>query len=73
MKRYRFYYISGGQRMYLTSKWSAISSRADAILFTEADWQEWGINHGWQLDRQEVGEDQLMRLAGAPRLPGMDA
>jgi len=72
MKRYRFFDID--------SKWFLMPPTIDgpnefcpdkhtAGLFTEADWQAWGR---WEYGREEIGEDEMMRLVGAPMLPGLD-
>lgn len=72
MKRYRFYDILphgfDEQKVYFTQDRQPTTERKEAGLFTEADWLQWGEG----LRREEIGEDEAMRLAGAPMLPGME-
>lgn len=49
---------------------SAEIERLQGTLFTERDWIQWGDDGN--LQREEIPEDETMRLIGAPMLPGME-
>ena len=71
--KYRFWEMLSGHKVYLVigdDERYPTEDRAGATLFTERDWLTWG-NDG-NLHAEPIGDDELMRLAGAPMLPGMD-
>ena len=72
MKRYRFFITDNAGRTWylLDDKKSFSLHKPYAEVFTEADC-DWAA--GADLEREELGEDELMRRAGAPRLPGLEA
>lgn len=75
MKRNRFYYFSGSRKCYVVHHFSDgpcefTLDKLRARLFTEADWLSWGSS--WGYEREEIGEDEVMRLIGAPMLPGLE-
>lgn len=71
MRRYRFFYYSDGRRWYYTEReFVALWGHAKPGIFTDSDWEEWG-NDG-RNEREEIGEDEAMRLQGAPMLPGLE-
>lgn len=68
MKKYRFYQVLDGEKLYFTQDREPTTERGQAGLFTELDWIRWGEG----VEREEIGTDEAMRLAGAPMLPGME-
>lgn len=71
MKRYRFYIIENGRTYYLRPDLETYTpERHEAQLFTDKEWYGWAQEQEFQ--REEIAEDEAMRLAGAPRLPGME-
>lgn len=71
MRRYRFYEMRKDQKFYLVSDgdtWT--KDKKMAGLFTEQDWINWGSDG---LERESLGEDEAIRLSGAPQLPGIEA
>lgn len=51
-RRYRFYRLIHGQKIYLFCRTADTPQRANAALFTEADWEQWAEAEG--LEREEV-------------------
>lgn len=70
-QKYRFYRIDSGQKWYAASRGVYFLNRKLSGLFTIDDWICWGRYDG-NLQREEVGEDELMRLLGAPMLTGIE-
>lgn len=72
MVKYRFIKFEHGEKWYAQSPRGALAGlkRQHAELFTEDDWLEWGEAGGWEAE--PVGEEQMMRAAGARPLPGFE-
>lgn len=71
MERYRFYLIQKGGIRYLDpDRRSLIPDRHRAELFTQKEWEAWGQEQ--EFEREPIGEDEAMRLIGAPELPGLE-
>jgi hypothetical protein len=74
MMKYRFYKFLNEQKWWLTDHTGGCGfftvRRSEAALFTELDWIQWAEAEG--LEREEVAEDQVMRLINAPTLPGLE-
>jgi hypothetical protein len=74
--KYRFYKTFNNQKWWATEydQWTNqpffTVRRSEAALFTELDWIQWAEAEG--LEREEVAEDQVMRLINAPTLPGFE-
>lgn len=71
--KYRFWEMLNGRKMYLRfddGETLATDDPKRATLFTERDWSLWGDDG--DLQREEIPEDEAMRLIGAPMLPGME-
>lgn len=74
MIKYRFFRVLNGVTMYYRDcgdDLELVPARQAASLFTEGDWRHWGQDAG--ASREEIGEDERMRLMGAPVLPGLEA
>lgn len=72
MINYRFYQFHGPIKHYLMfdgKDYEPTEKRNEATLFTEKEWQAWAKNDGFE--REEIGQDEAMRLIDAPMLPGM--
>ena len=61
-KRYRFYRLIHGQKIYLFCRNADTPNRSNAALYTEADWQEWAEREG--LQREGVSERTLSPSSG---------
>ena len=48
-----------------------LDQQSAAIFYTPAAWETWGKWSGG-LQREELPDDQQMRLTGAPMLPGLE-
>jgi hypothetical protein len=68
--KYRFYKFLNEQKWWLYSRGFFTVRRSEAALFTELDWIQWAESEG--LEREEVAEDQVMRIINAPTLPGFE-
>lgn len=68
MKKYRFYQVFDGEKLYFTQEREPTTERKQAGLFTESDWIRWGEG----VEREEIGTDEALRLVGAPTLPGLE-
>lgn len=44
--------------------------KRQAGIFTQDDWDNWGEAGGYE--REQLGPDEQMKLAGAARLPGFE-
>lgn len=72
MIKYRFYQYHGPIKYYLMydgDGYVPTENRHEATLFTERDWQQWAMDDGFE--REEIGQDQAMRLMGIEMLPGL--
>lgn len=52
LKRYRFFRIWDGQKFYLFCRSVGTPNPANALRYTQADWEAWGKLEG--LEREEV-------------------
>lgn len=72
MIKYRFYQYHNGIKHYLMydgDDYVPTEDRTEATLFTEVEWLNWAMDDGFE--REEIGQDEAMRLAGMEMLPGM--
>jgi hypothetical protein len=69
-KKYRFYVMRVYGKFYAITRGYATTERTEATLFTDEDWEKWGQSEGFV--REELGEDEKLRILGAPTLPGFD-
>lgn len=45
--------------------------KAKAGIFTEGEWEGWA-SYDEELEREELGTDEVLRSVGAPMLPGFE-
>lgn len=70
MNRYRFYQVPNGEKLYLAADWETMTAdKKQAGLFHQKAWDQWGL---FDFEREEIAEDEVMRLIGAPTLPGIE-
>lgn len=47
-------------------------NKAQAGIFTEKEWEAWASYMTDELEREELGTDEVLKPAGAPMLPGFE-
>lgn len=72
MTKYRVYRTFDGKIYYLPQSQIGWTDHRHAGLFAEAEWRAMGGSQA-HLQLAPIGEDEAMKLAGAPTLPGMEA
>ena len=80
MSRYRFFEGLGGEIRYLmvdpgSDSLELTTEKEAASIFSDEDWQNWRDSTDFELEREEIPEDEYMRLLGeklAPMLPGFE-
>lgn len=72
MNRYRLFKVNPlGWKRYLNQDGDGWTERKFAGVFTQEDCDNWAGDFD-DLQLEPIGEDEAMRLIGAPMLPGLD-